>query len=184
MKMSQQEKSILAAVPVGIVRIDLQGNIIYANPAYHEMFGYDDGKLIGTSIPNRMESGEKRRSMVDFLAMLRKDQPIPTPYFQSTHTTAGKSIEVQAEFTYDRDREGNLVTFTYAIKDITERKQTELALRKSRALLDTYIAMAPVAMGFCDTVMRYVNLNQALADINGLSIEEHIGKRPSDILPR
>ncbi len=58
------------------------------------------------------------------------------------------------------------------------------SLKESNALMDDYFSLAPVAMGFCDTEMRYVRLNQELADINGLSIEDHISKRPSDILPR
>jgi PAS domain S-box-containing protein len=57
-------------------------------------------------------------------------------------------------------------------------------LQESKALVDDYFALAPVAMAFCDTEMRYVRLNQELADINGLSIKDHFGKRPSDILPR
>jgi len=69
------------------------------------------------------------------------------------------------------------------MQDITKRKTTENALHESRAILDSYIATSPVGMAVFDSELRYMNINQSLADINGVSIENHIGKRPRDILP-
>ena len=178
-----QNHIILAAIPHGVGQIDLLGKILYANPAYHKLFEYDDLELIGTSISDRTETDEARKSLIDFLAMLRQDQPKATPYFQTSLTKTGRKINVQVDFNYDRDSEGNLVSFTYVVTDITERKQAEAALQRSRSLLDSYIATAPVGMAIFDSQMRYVNINSTLADINGVSIEDHIHKRPRDILP-
>ncbi len=178
-----QHQNILAAIPHGVVQIDLVGNILYANPAHQKLFEYDDWELIGTSIMDTMETDETRKLLIDFLAMLRKDQPLPIPYFQTKLTTTGRKIDVQVDFSYDRDSEGNLVSFTCVNTNITERIQAEVSLQHSRALLDSYIATAPVGMAIFDSELRYMNINQSLADINGLSIENHIHKRPSDILP-
>ncbi len=178
-----QNQNILAAIPHGVGQIDLVGKILYANPAYHKLFEYDDRELIGTSIIDTMETDESRKSLIDFLAMLRKDQPLATPNFQTSLTKTGRKINVQVDFSYDRDSECNLASFTYVVTDITERKQAEVALQESRALLDSYIATAPVGMAIFDSEMRYVNINETLADINGFSIENHIDKRPRDILP-
>ena len=178
-----QNQEILAAIPYGVGQIDLVGKILYANPAYHKLFEYEDRELIGTSIIDRMETDAARQSMIDFLAMLRKGQPLATPFFQTRITKTGKKINVQVDFSYDRDSEGNLVSFTFVVTDITERKEAEVALQESRALLDSYIATAPVGMAIFDSDMRYVNINETLADINGLSVEDHIHKRPRDILP-
>jgi len=38
-------------------------------------------------------------------------------------------------------------------------------------------------MAIFDLEFRYINVNETLADINGISIENHIHKRPRDILP-
>jgi len=178
-----QNQNLLAAIPHGVGQIDLLGKILYANPAYHKLFEYDGRELIGMSIIDTMETDEKRKLLIDFLAMLRKDQPLPTPYFRTTLTRTGRKINVQVDCSYVRDSEGNLVSFTCVVTDITERIQAEEALQDSRALLDSYIATAPVGMAVFDSEMRYMNVNQALADINGVSIENHIHKRPRDILP-
>jgi PAS domain S-box-containing protein len=55
--------------------------------------------------------------------------------------------------------------------------------RRSEALLDALFASAPVGLGFWDRELRFVRLNEALARINGLSVEEHIGRRLEDVVP-
>lgn len=54
---------------------------------------------------------------------------------------------------------------------------------RSLALLDTLFATAPVGLAFWDTDLRYVRINEALARINGLPVEEHIGRSLAEVLP-
>jgi len=178
-----QKQYILATIPHGVVQIDLLGKILYANPAYNQFLGYGDRELIGSSIIDMPETEETRKLLIVFLAMLRKDQPLPTPSFQTKLTRTGKKVDVQVDIGYERDGEGNLVSFTCAVSNITEHIQTEVALQDSKTLLDSYIATAPVGMAVFDAELRYIKVNQSLADINGVSIESHIHKRPRDILP-
>ncbi len=51
------------------------------------------------------------------------------------------------------------------------------------ALLETLVLQAPVAFAFYDTQLRYRRINRLLAEINGLPMEAHIGRRPSEVLP-
>jgi two-component system, cell cycle sensor histidine kinase and response regulator CckA len=51
------------------------------------------------------------------------------------------------------------------------------------ALLDTLLASAPIGMAFLDRELRYVRLNHALAVINGILPEEHLGRTPHELLP-
>lgn len=55
--------------------------------------------------------------------------------------------------------------------------------RSDSALLETLLNEAPVAFAFYDTQLRYRRINRALAETNGLPIEAHLGRRPSEILP-
>ncbi|MFN6558986.1 MAG: PAS domain S-box protein [Nostoc sp. ChiSLP01] len=81
--------------------------------------------------------------------------------------------------------------------DITERKQAEAEreqllalleieqtrLLEANVLLDTLFNNAPIGIGVWDEKVRYVRLNNALAEINGLSQEMHIGKTVVELLP-
>src|ERR1700733_994419 len=42
---------------------------------------------------------------------------------------------------------------------------------------------APVGLVFLDRNLRYVHLNQRLADLNGSPAEEHLGKTPAEMVP-
>ncbi|HEX8833497.1 MAG TPA: PAS domain-containing protein, partial [Abditibacteriaceae bacterium] len=54
-------------------------------------------------------------------------------------------------------------------------------LEHSSALLDTLLAASPVGVAFLDRDLRYVRLNEAYSRIKGRSIEEHLGRRISEI---
>jgi PAS domain S-box-containing protein len=56
-------------------------------------------------------------------------------------------------------------------------------LRRAVLDLEALVERAPLGLGVLDRDLRYVRLNQLLADINGLAIEEHIGKTLHDVVP-
>ncbi len=51
------------------------------------------------------------------------------------------------------------------------------------ALLDGVYRTAPVGLAFLDRELRYVRVNDALAELNGLDSAAHLGKRPSELFP-
>ncbi|MEA2412858.1 MAG: hypothetical protein QOC77_3419, partial [Thermoleophilaceae bacterium] len=53
---------------------------------------------------------------------------------------------------------------------------------RSRGLLDTLFASAPVGLGFFDAELRCVRANEALAAIHGLPVGEHPGRPLADLL--
>ncbi|MCF2151588.1 PAS domain S-box protein [Desmonostoc muscorum LEGE 12446] len=54
---------------------------------------------------------------------------------------------------------------------------------ESLSLLDALLAAAPVAVCFLDRQLQYIRINQVFADINGLTIEEHLGRKFPEVLP-
>lgn len=51
------------------------------------------------------------------------------------------------------------------------------------ALLDSMLGNAPIGFAFFDRSMRYVRVNQTLAESHGVPIEEHMGRRLRDLMP-
>lgn len=75
-------------------------------------------------------------------------------------------------------------------RDITKHKQTEEELKvKNKQIEEQFIELShiyntsPVGLSYIDTDIRFRRINQILADINGISIEEHIGKTLREVLP-
>jgi PAS domain S-box-containing protein len=52
---------------------------------------------------------------------------------------------------------------------------------RSRGLLDSLFATAPVGLAFVDVDQRYVRINPALGAINGASVEAHLGRTVGDV---
>ncbi|MBD2358236.1 PAS domain S-box protein [Tolypothrix sp. FACHB-123] len=74
--------------------------------------------------------------------------------------------------------------------DITERKQAEAALQEQQiqlqrqlAEIETIYQSAPIGLSVFDTDLRFVRINQRLAEMNGLPVEAHLGSTVSELLP-
>ncbi len=67
------------------------------------------------------------------------------------------------------------------------RAATTLAIDKAHAQqfseLRTLYAEAPLGLGMVDRDLRFVRLNRALAETNGFTIEEHLGRTVWELLP-
>jgi PAS domain S-box-containing protein len=64
-------------------------------------------------------------------------------------------------------------------------RETQGARREAQdslAVVDAIFGAAPVGLAFMDTRYRYVRVNDALARINGLPAEEHLGRSLRDVL--
>lgn len=66
---------------------------------------------------------------------------------------------------------------------VSQIRRTSLTAQESAALLDTLLETAPVGLGFIDTDLRYVRINETLAAINGIPARDHIGRRMKDLMP-
>lgn len=75
--------------------------------------------------------------------------------------------------------------------DVKGRKNSPAALRPdegelARARLseiEAYYDTAPVGLCVLDTELRYVRINERLAEINGIPVSEHLGRTIREVLP-
>ena len=89
-------------------------------------------------------------------------------------------LDVWTEVDAFPSREGGIAVF---FRDISARKRAERELLAERAVLDAVFREAPIGLAIFDDEFRYLRLNSVLAEINGLSIEAHLGHRVTDVLP-
>jgi PAS domain S-box-containing protein len=84
-------------------------------------------------------------------------------------------------------QDGGVAIFS---RDITQQKNTEARLEqalrerdRSLALLDTFLASAPVGFAVLDRELRYLRVNQTLAEFNGVPVAAHVGRKVREVLP-
>src|SRR5262245_21980927 len=64
-----------------------------------------------------------------------------------------------------------------------EAQEARATAEESLALLDTLLATAPIGFAFMDLDLRFRRINEALAAINGLPPEAHLGRSLQEVLP-
>ena len=84
---------------------------------------------------------------------------------------------------------GYVVSWSAEI-DISERKRAEAELRAAEELarqrlveIEDIYHNAPVGLCVLDRELRFVRINERLAEINGIPSAEHVGKTVRDLLP-
>lgn len=85
------------------------------------------------------------------------------------------------------DGEDRVVWLLAEGRIITQRITLERELRAQKQLLSSFFDAASVAhVGACilDTQRRYIRVNSVLANMNGHSVQNHLGKRVDEILPK
>ncbi|MFB2892088.1 PAS domain S-box protein [Aerosakkonemataceae cyanobacterium BLCC-F50] len=173
--------ALLDAMFEGIV-VQEKGKIINANPGFARMFGYSPEEVIG-------------KSAVDFLTPESLEivlRHIESQYEQPYEVTGVKKdgtfidLEVVGKQSLYQGRSVRVS----AARDISQRKQAEVALRNQQsqiqrqlAEIETIYNSAPIGLNVLDTELRFVRINQRLADMNGLPVEAHIGRTIRELLP-
>ncbi|MGB3308292.1 MAG: chemotaxis protein CheB [Nodosilinea sp.] len=76
-------------------------------------------------------------------------------------------------------QEGVVLTFI----NINELKHVQSRLEQANAMLENLYAFSPAGLGLLDDQLRFVRINQTLANINGAAVEDHQGRSVDEMLP-
>lgn len=175
--------------------VEWDGYFKRLNPAVTQILGYSAEELLAYSFIDFVHPDDRAATLVE-LANLKTGKA--TAYFKNRYRCQDGSYK-WLEWTFVPIVEAKLM---YAIaRDIThlqqieealreQQKQVEADLRRSQKItqiqlaeIETIYASAPIGLCFIDTNLRFVRINEHLANINGCSVSEHIGRTIRDILP-
>ncbi len=181
-------RSLITALAEGIVFQQADSEITDCNESAQRILGLSADQIMGrTSIDSIWKAihedgsqflGENHPSMVT----LRTGQP-QANVVMGVHKPDGSltwiSINSQPLIQPGESQASGVVC---SFSDITEKRKLTQELAQKTKLLDSFINCAPVGMAFLDDQLRFSLVNEALAEMNGISVAEHIGKTPGEIL--
>ena len=88
------------------------------------------------------------------------------------------------------DQDGNVHQILLISHDLTDRRHAEDELRLSRALaqyqlleIEAIYQTAPIGLAVLDVDLRFQRVNRTLAEMNGVTIADHIGRTVREVIP-
>lgn len=171
-------RSLLNHTSDGILTIDTDSTIIYANPAIHDIFGYHPQELIGDSlltlIPPDLHD-QHLDAINQYLQTGDRSFNWDGIELPGRHKN-GHTITLEIAF-QEYDHAGTKL-FTGVIRDITEQNAREQELERYETLVET----ADDGIYQLDPTGHFVAVNDIVTEVTGYSREQLIGEHASLVL--
>jgi PAS domain S-box-containing protein len=166
-----------------IISINKEGMIISFNKKAEEMLGYSSGEILGKSIAllSPEKDREREKKAFERLKTVNKLDVVGKTLEGKGLRKDGQEIVVESSvFTVEVD--GKLV-ITSIMRDITERKQSEEELRKTKEHLNNLIESSLDAIILTDRIGNIIRVNKYFLEMVGYREEEIVGKHTTETTP-
>jgi PAS domain S-box-containing protein len=169
-----------SAVPSVILSLD--STVLFWNVAAQRVFGWTAEEVLGRTLPLVPPRGMDEHRQI-------RQRTLDGEGFSQQRITRiakdGTPIEVTLSTWPIRGATGPVTAFIGIYGDIDGEhlRRRQLLASKQLEEIERLYATAPVGLGFLDTDLRFVRVNERMAQIDGLSAEAHIGRRLADVVP-
>ncbi len=175
--LEQRLRGILEASPDGILAINPQGTIVYANPQVLAMLGYKAEEVVGQPVdlvlpaqPGLGDAGSPR----EMLGRCKNGLFLSLEILLSPERSAGQES-----------------LRTLFVKDVTQAKQTRETLQQQEAFLRLVVSQMPAILWTTDTKLQITSsMGAGLAALNlepnqiiGLTMLENLGRENYESTP-
>ncbi len=168
-------RCILDTALDAIIEMDPQRRITGWNRRAETIFGWSRDEVLGRALDDTIiplhQRDRHRDGVARFLA-IGQEQVLNRRMEVSALRSNGQ--EFPAELAITRIKTGDACHFTAFVSDITERKQSEEALRVAAAAFDSQLGMMVT-----DARNVILRVNLAFTEITGYRPEEAVGQTPS-----
>ncbi len=174
-------QSIVSASPDGITIFNLSGIIEFISPAGVKMFGYSAiEEITGRSVLDFISPNESELVATRLREMARGEVLMPIEY--RAVKKDGQVFDIEANTEVIRDANGQPTAVISIIRDITERKQVEEALRASEEKYHQLFELGSDAIFLIDNETgQILEVNAAASTMYGYSRDELLQKRNVDL---
>jgi PAS domain S-box-containing protein len=156
----------------------------YYSPRYRELLGTGEEAFPATSASfiSRLHPEDQSRVEAALQAHLSERTPYDVEYRLQHQSGTYLWFHAGGQASWARD--GRPVRFTGALREITDRKNSEAAAQRNREFLDAVLNAIPQLVFVKDTEHRWVEFNDAFCEVMGGNREALRGHSDFDVFPQ
>lgn len=173
-------QGLVDALPDAVVMSGLDGRVVFASEQTARLLKLADAaSLVGQSVFDYVVEADRPRLAANIAKLAEVGVRRGTEY--TVLCRDGTTVPVEISSVALRDRQGQITAVTAVIRDISERKKAQEALRASEERFRVAFEEAPVGIviGVGDGVIA--KANAALARLSGYTQEELVGRHVRDL---
>lgn len=183
--MNMQLEELLDSISEGILIIDRDYTVIYANKRVAELYAKEPGGIVGKKChqvihdsPIPCEQGHSPTEPCSHREVFLTGEPV---YMKHHHHLPDGSLRIFAISASPlRNEQGEISRVVQLLRDITVEEKLRDELAVNHQTLEAIFNNAPFAISYLDKEMRVIRLNPAMEELVGTLSEEAKGKHCYD----
>ncbi|MBQ1162764.1 PAS domain-containing protein, partial [Streptomyces sp. A73] len=168
---------LLDVLTVGAVVLDERGRIVLWSPQAEQLFGYSAAEALGRYAAPLLVPDEHIELVLRLFDQVMREGKSWAGIFP----VKCKDGRVRL-FEFRNMRLHDDQSAVYALGLVTDRAALR-EVERDLAFSTLLIQQSPIGIAVLDTDLRYVSVNPALARLDGIGEEEHLGRTVREVLP-
>jgi len=176
----QRLAAIVETSSDAIFGLDLDWKITSWNHGAELLYGYSAVEAIGQHV-RILVPPDLAEPRSDYSVQLQTGVPIP-PFETVRLHRSGRRIDVSVAVSPLRDREGGLIGRSAIVRDISDRKRADHAIRESEERYRRIVETAFEGVWVIDTENKTTLVNLQMAEMLGYRIDEMLGRPATEFM--
>ena len=179
----EKYRDILESIEEGYYEVDLKGNITFCNDYLCKILGYPREEILGSNNRRYMDQVSAKHVFETFNQVFMTGEPARSLDWELIRKDGSiRTVEISVSLV--RNATGAPVGFRGILRDVTEKKLADEALRESEEKYRQLVNNAPSGIFEADFIQRkFVTVNDVMCEYTGYTKEELLGNMsPFDVL--
>ena len=177
-KSEEEHQTILESIEDGYYEVNIPGDFTLVNDSFCKILGYSKEEITGTNYKQHMDQENTKRAYQAFNKVFRTGQPTKGFEHQILRRDGDKRY-LDISVSLIKDSEGNGIGFRGIMRDITERRQAEGGLIRTKSFLQNIFNSSIDGITSTDLYGKVLYTSPRIKDILGYDQKEIIGKEIS-----
>ncbi|MGD9205717.1 MAG: PAS domain S-box protein, partial [Desulfobacterales bacterium] len=178
----EKYRAILDNIEDGYYEVDLKGSFTFFNGALSRLLGYSPSAMAGVNYRDYMDEANAKKVYQTFNRVYETGKPAKGIDWEIIKVDGSKSY-LNASVTLMADADGKPIGFRGIARDMTQRKQSEIALQESEAKYRQLLNHAPSGIYEIDLAHgTFISVNDVMCEYTGYTRHELLSMNAFDIL--